>query len=168
MDTYVHPVSGAEIRGMRLAPGAKIQSSDFYDCSDGKWSECSSTFVGQTIEQGNEVIWVRPDTELSIVGLVILTYLSTNNLLLTRLEHWKAIPSPEWRYDGRMDWRIQYPECIHDLIDFGYIEAVPVTEIDCVVDFDGLTHTPQENQIFRVSEKGQERVRLATKKHASD
>ena len=154
MNTYAHPQSGEKIQGMKLAPGAKIQESDFYDSTSGRWIRCPS--AGGTVPEGGHVIWVRQNAELSEDARALLQYMATSLNFLTHRNHWKAIPDPSARYDERLDWEMPHPECVQDLIDFGFLEAVPANEIDYGTSFDSNAafRTPQENETWRVSEAG--------------
>ena len=159
MNTYVHPKSGEQIRGMRLAPGAILQKSDRYDSSDGRWETCLS--VGRTVAKGKHIQWIRPNAELSQAGKIILVFLSKTSSFLTYRLHWKAIPNHGALYDDQIDWKISYQECVQDLIDFGLLEAIHACEVDHGRSYDsnGIFHIPKENEIFRVSDAGHALVR---------
>ena len=150
MNVCIHPKSGVQVQGMQLVRGVVLQKSDLYDSTSGKWENCPC--VGGTVPNGQHVVWIRPNTELSAEGKVLLTYLTQNNFLLTYLYWWKVIPSPRWRYDGRMDWRVLQPECVQELIDFGFVSALSPREID--YGYEGIFHSPQENEIYQVTEAG--------------
>jgi hypothetical protein len=59
--------------------------------------------------------------ELSIEAKGLLAYLAEWNFYLTERSWWIIIPSPEWKNDGRMDWKVLHPECIEELRDYGFI-----------------------------------------------
>jgi len=123
MIEHLHPQSRIPIAGILLGVGAKLQKDDRYASTDGKWQLCP--IPGAIIQRGCEAIWVRPDAELSIEAKYLLAELSVVNFCLTYHLHWKMIPSPAWRYDGRMDWQVLHPECVDELLDSGFLEAHP-------------------------------------------
>ena len=61
---YIHPVSGTEIEGVRLAPGNIIQEGDVYDSTDGTWRDAPCP--GAEIQPGSRrTIIVRPANKIS-------------------------------------------------------------------------------------------------------
>lgn len=129
MNEYLHPRSNQPIRGMRLASGATLQETDRYDCFDGEWRTAGSIgMAGHTLRAGQPAIWIRPAAEISAEGRVLLRYLvrQPGYGLTARGSMWIVVPSPRWKYDGRMQWEVQHPECIPELIEYGLIAAQPV------------------------------------------
>jgi len=100
-------------------------------------------------------------SELSDDAKTLLGYLSTTQNFLTHRFHWKAIPTFGARYDDRIDWQVNHPECVQDLIDLGFIEPVPASEVDYGTSYDSnaIFHIPKENEIYRVSEAGHSLVK---------
>lgn len=154
MYTHIHPLSGEQIVGLRLASGTRFQGGDKYDSSTGKWEDCPC-IIG-TVPKGDHVRWVRPNATLSANGKLLLGYLASTKNLLTYVHWWKSIPSPKWRHDGRMDWKVTHPECVQELIDFGFVEPIPASEINYGTSYDSnaIFRIPQENEIYRVSDAG--------------
>ncbi|HSX24430.1 MAG TPA: hypothetical protein VLG69_00460 [Candidatus Andersenbacteria bacterium] len=68
---HVHPVTDNCLVGLRLHPGANLRENDYYASTSGEWERnpCG------TIELGtSEVLWVRPERDLSPnVSLVLAT-----------------------------------------------------------------------------------------------
>jgi hypothetical protein len=127
---HQHPKSSVLVTGMRLAQGAVLREDDVYDSTSGTWERCPAPglVLGST-----PTVWVRP-TGLSQEGLLLLAYLAERKYLLTKPLHesywrWKMIPSPGWKNDGRMDWPVQHPQCVQDLIEFGFITPTKDDEI---------------------------------------
>ncbi len=84
MNDYLHPLSAVPIRGMRLAPGALLSGSDYYDSTDGKWRLCPCP--GATIRDGCATVFARPCIELSSEAKNLPVYLAAWNFCLT--ERW--------------------------------------------------------------------------------
>lgn len=128
MIEHIHPRSGAAIRGMLLPPMTKLLPGDRYDSHGGNWEE-HPMLEGCVIHPGCQTLWVRPSGDpstLSEEGKGLLCYLAGHNFLLTEDSwHWKVIPSLHWKHDGRMDWAVQDPDCIPDLIARGFLLSLP-------------------------------------------
>jgi hypothetical protein len=112
---------------MRLAPGALIRNTDVYDSTDGGWHK-AGRWTGSIIQPGCTTVWVRPNTELSKEAVSLLNHLVRSDkhhfYLTDRPIHWKVVPSPQWVEDGRMDWKVLHPECVQELIDYGYVHRI--------------------------------------------
>jgi len=59
-DFHKHPISGIEIKGTRLPAGTILQNTDRYDSTIGKWEKCPTQSVGESVPEGDHVIWIRP------------------------------------------------------------------------------------------------------------
>ncbi len=123
MPIHLHPETQIPIAGMILRPGATLQENDWYASTDGKWQLCP--IPGLILQAGCNVMWVRPCVELSLEAKSLLAELAPYNFCLTHHIHWKMIPSPAWKYDGRMDWELLHPECVQELLDYGFLELHP-------------------------------------------
>lgn len=145
MIEHIHPRSGATIRGMLLPPMSKLLPGDRYDSHSGNWDE-HPMLEGCIIRHGCQTLWVRPSGDLSTLseeGKGLLCYLAHHKLLLAEDSwHWKAIPSLRQKYDGRMDWAVQHPDCIPDLIARGF-----------------LLPLPKDSEVYEVTEAGHEAVK---------
>jgi len=54
-----HPDSGVVIKGTSINPFERIEETDVYASSNGKWELCPVSHC--TLPEGNSVLWVRPD-----------------------------------------------------------------------------------------------------------
>jgi hypothetical protein len=122
MPVHLHPVSKAPIEGTILPFGTELLEGDVYDSTKGNWepNPIPGVFLGASC-----TIWVRPSGDsktISEEGKRLLCDLEEHNFLLTEDSwHWKAIPSPHWKDDARMDWGVKHPECIPELISRGFL-----------------------------------------------
>lgn len=143
---HVHPRSGEILRGQLLPPRTELLPGDFYDSTRGNWEQ-QPLLAGCTIRPGCETLWVRPTGDLSTLseeGKGLLCYLADHNCFLVEDEwHWKAIPALHWKSDGRMDWAVQHPECVPDLIARGFL----------------LPH-PNDSEVYEVTEVGREIAKI--------
>jgi len=122
---HIHPISATPIEGMSITAGAVLRKTDVYDSTTGKWEPVPPALVGSTLQKGHGAFFIRPNTELSDDGKAFLANLVWGNLLLTYRNWWIVIPSLEWKYDGRMDWQVLCPDCIPELVSYGYVEPHP-------------------------------------------
>jgi len=143
---HSHPVSGARLRGTLLPAMTELLPGDCYDSRHGRWKN-NPALAGCVIRAGCQTVWVRPSSDLSTLseeGKDLLRCLVDDNLLLTEDSwHWKAIPTLRWKNDGRMDWAVQHPEFVPDLIARGFL----------------LPH-PHACDVYEVTEAGREAARV--------
>ena len=97
-----------------------------------------------TVEVLEESTTQEKDAELSEEGKRLLKYLAQYDFCLAYRNCWKAIPSPQYKDDGRMDWKIKHPECVQELIDLFLV-------VECGDDPD----------VYKLSERGR-RIAQAT------
>ena len=56
---HAHQKSGISVYGIKLSQGTRLEATDLYDSSDGKWRACPCP--GVTLEtEGPHVVWIRP------------------------------------------------------------------------------------------------------------
>ena len=62
---FIHPISADRIEGVRILPEDKLQSSDVYDSTSGKWEKCPcpGLVLQKGSGEGNPIIWVRPTAQ---------------------------------------------------------------------------------------------------------
>ena len=124
MEVQVYPQNGAPFAGMKLAKGAILQQDDVYNSTAGVWEQCPcpGLKLGAT-----STIWVRPRTELSENARLLLGYLNLRGgdlygCIAERNGTYYVIPSPSFNWDSRLELlRVRYPECIRELVDYGYL-----------------------------------------------
>ncbi len=56
---HKHPISGVEVRGVRLGWGGTVEEGDVYDSTDGTWRAMPCT--GATVYDGCKTIIIRPE-----------------------------------------------------------------------------------------------------------
>jgi hypothetical protein len=152
MTVHLHPISNAPIEGTILPSGTELLEGDVYDSTRGSWEP--NPIPGARL-RGSAAIWIRPSGDLTTIseeGKQLLSYLAEYNFLLAEDSyHWKVIPSPRWRDDGRMDWEVKNPDCIPELIRRGLI----------------LPH-PNAVRCYEVTDAGREAVRTVNKEQATE
>lgn len=156
MNEFIHPRSSRPIHGMRLGPGTKLRETDQYDCSDGSWRPAGE-WAGTMLQSKCPTVWVRPGVELSPEGRELLRYLSHHPPsygLTTRGSRWIVIPSAKWKYDGRMEWKVMHPECVPELIDYGFIAPQPVNLSPEELGWERSWPQP-DDEIYHLTEAGQ-------------
>jgi hypothetical protein len=57
-----HPISSTPQYGVVLKPGDKLEATDVYDSTTGRWSPCPCP--GLTVPGGGATIWIRPHLPL--------------------------------------------------------------------------------------------------------
>jgi hypothetical protein len=120
MYRYVHPVSSVPVDGIRLGPGAVVRATDYFEGTP-SWLEAGPTFAGSVIQPGCQILWVRPNIEMSTEARRLLGYLIRDNQYLTDFGGtWRRIPAPEHKTDGRMDWYAEYG-AVQELKIYGLI-----------------------------------------------
>lgn len=153
MAQHVHPVSQIPLGGMRLGLGATLRGTDQYASSDGNWRPAAS-WAGCSLQSGCPTVWVRPGVELSPEGRALLGYLVQWNFYLTqRGNMWIVVPSAKWKYDGRIPWEVQHPECIEELRDYGFIARSPIGISPDELGF-GCSWPRPDDEIYQLAELG--------------
>jgi hypothetical protein len=125
MIEHLHPDTSVTLDGILLGQGAMLRGSDWYASTVGTWQQCP--IPGLIIKQGCKVLWIRPN-KLSCEAKSLLTYLTQWNFYLTERHWWIVIPSPRWKHDSRMDWKVLNPECVQELREYGLIYQYPYDE----------------------------------------
>ena len=159
MHTITHPVSKIQVSGMLLAAGATLRGDDLYDSTSGGWGRCPipGLRLGET-----DTIWVRLGVELTKQAKDLLTLLNLHggNFFATIGERggcYYLLPSPSSNWDGRIEFsRISHPECIEELLDYGYL-----TRTTCLIRNPTSDYATRggNNNVYVLSDLGKEELR---------
>ncbi len=163
MQTLIHHSrSGETILGVQLLPGATIGENDLYDSSDGRW-RTADLAVGGKVPLGDRVVWVRQPGQLSENARTLLRHLASrpwgeNTCIGYRNHSYYIIPSPTFNWDRRIEieaMRVVYPECVHELIDHGYLVAGTHVAISWVSEYSTVRKN-HENEIYTLTDEGKQ------------